>query len=95
MSRGYMSSVSADYICKICGDVCLSFDKKGFAFEKKYTIKQIYCPICMTETDHMRLGDKDVVKAQLESKKILEGIDYEVYNLLTSNDKRKQKKLIK
>lgn len=94
MSRGYMCSVASDYICRYCGDVCVSFDK-GAGLEKKYTMKQIYCPICMTETDHIRLGDKDLVRAKLESMNILEGMDYEIYNLLTTDDSRKEKRLIK
>ncbi len=94
MSRGYMCSVASDYICIYCGDVCVSFDK-GAGLEKKYSIKQIYCPVCMTETDHIRLGDKDVIRAQLEYMDILEGIDFDIYNLLTTNDCRKEKQYIK
>jgi hypothetical protein len=89
-----MSSVPIDYICKICGDVCIFFDKK-VVFEKNYTTKQIYCPICMTETEHFRLGNKDVVRAQLALKESLEGIDFDVYNLLTTNESRKIKKLVR
>ncbi len=85
MSRGYMSSRYSDYVCYICGDIFKTIDH-GTGREKKYTIKQMYCPICMTETDHIRLGDKDIVRFELESKNILEGMDYEVYNLLTKND---------
>ena len=94
MSRGYMSQVSSDYICVFCGDVCVSFDK-GPGREHKYSIKSIYCPICMTTTDHIRLGQKDIIKCQLESKDVLDGIDFEIYNLLCANDARKVKELIK
>ena len=93
MSRGYMSHVSSDYICKYCGDVCVSFDEGGC--NNKYSIKSCYCPICMVDTDHIRLVDKDVVRFELESKNVLSGIDYEIYNLLCANDARKEKQLIK
>ena len=49
----------------------------------------------MTTTDHIRLGQKDIIKCQLESKDVLDGIDFEIYNLLCANDARKVKELIK
>ena len=94
MSRGYMCSLPVDYICRYCGDVCISFDK-GSRFDKKYTFKDLYCPICMTETEHIRIGDKSIVKAQLESMNILEGMNYELYNLITTAESRKEKQLVK
>ena len=94
MSRGYMSNVSSDYICVHCGDVCTFFDN-GPGREHKYSTKSIYCPVCMTETDHIRLGKKDIVKSQLEFKDVLEGNDFLIYDLLCSNEARKGKRLIK
>ena len=94
MSRGYMCSGSADYICRYCGFSYPYYDN-GEGFERKFSIKQIYCPICQTETDHIRLGKKDVVRAQLEFMDVLEGLDFEIYNLLTTDDCRKEKQLIR
>lgn len=94
MSRGYMCTYPSEYICRYCGYVQTFYDK-GDGFLKKYTIRNGYCPICMTETDHIRLGSLDRVKAELEFMNVLEGMDFEVYNLITTNDVRKQKKLIK
>lgn len=91
MSRGYMSTVPSEYICWVCGDVCISFDASS-SEEKKYNIRQIYCPICKTETEHIKLGklgDKDLIKAKLESQDLLEGIDFELYNLLTVNENKR------
>lgn len=94
MARGSMSHFSSDYICAFCGDIYVCFDI-GVSKECKYSIKQIYCPVCMTGTDHFRLGDSEIIKAQLESKDILKGIEYDIYNLLCTNDARKEKRLIK
>ena len=89
-----MSHVASDYICAYCGNVCVAFDN-GSGREKKYTVKDVYCPICLTDTKHIRLGDKCVVKAELESMDVLEGMDYVVYSLLTTNYSRKEKQFIK
>ncbi len=85
MSKGYMSNNGCDYICSFCGDIMRLYAQND-GKEKKYTIRQLYCPVCMVETDHILLGDKDLVRCELEFKDVLEGMDYEVYNLLTIND---------
>lgn len=94
MARGSSAHFSSDYICSFCGDVCVCFDI-GVSRERRYSFKPLYCPVCMVETDHYRLGDKDVVKAHLEALTELQGIDYEIYDLLRANEARKEKRLIK
>lgn len=94
MIRRGFNNFSCDYICSSCGDVIISFDVDG-AKERKYSSKLMYCPVCVTETDHLRLGDKDVIKAQLESRSELRGMDNKIYNLLCLNEVRKEKRLIK
>lgn len=92
MARGALNNFSCDYICSYCGDVTVCFDI-GVARDRKYSSKLMYCPVCMVDTEHLRLGDKDIVKAQLESKCMLEGLDYEIYDLLCLNEVRKEEKL--
>ncbi len=94
MTRGSLSHFSSDYICSFCGNICICFDI-GVSKERKYSTKLLYCPICMTNTDHFRLGDKDIIKAKLELMDVLEGIDYKIYDLLCANEARKEKQLIK
>ena len=85
MSRGYSPLVSCDYICKYCGNVNKSFDFAG-ALVPKFGEKMIYCNNCQCETINYKLGDKDIVKAELESYPVLEGIYYEIWDLLNANE---------
>lgn len=90
MSRGYCSSVAVDCICKYCGNINIFFDNKG-NLKSKFSEQLVYCPVCQCETVNIMLGDKDLVAAQLDSCDILEGIEYEVWDLLELNKCRKRR----
>lgn len=92
MSRGYSASILCDYICKYCGNVNNSFESSGSLYPK-FSERIIYCGVCQCETINYKLGkfgDRDIIKADLDSYPILEGIEFEIWDLLNANEARKQ-----
>ena len=84
MARSYGSISLCDYLCKSCGNVNKSFDVVG-SLSPKFSEKIVYCSNCQCDTINYKLGDKDIVKAELDSYSELEGIYYEIWDLLNVN----------
>lgn len=87
MARGYNVCSLDDYICTCCGNINSSFDKLG-NLQSKYSVKSVYCPICKSETESIKLGDSSLVKAELLGMNDLNDIEHEVMDLL-NNEHRK------
>ena len=85
MARHNVSTFSCDYVCSLCGSVINCFNKE-LSNSKKYSIVSMYCSNCQSDTDFIKLGDRYLVKSDLESYDYddLSDIEKLVFDLLNS-----------
>lgn len=84
------ASFSCDYVCSICGNV-INCCNKVFNNSKKYSKESMYCSDCGKETEFIKLGDRYIVKSDLECYDYcdLDDIEKEVLDLLNMNSETK------
>lgn len=66
MAKHNVATFSCDYVCSLCGSVSNCFNKE-LSNSKKYSIVSMYCSDCQKDTDFIKLGDRYLVKSDLES----------------------------